>query len=205
MQGTAPFIAIELLIHGTSHRVVHDLESVLYVLLFSCSHFQGPYNDVRDPPLYGGINSIDHPFHIKEWLSATNLSALGHIKFSHMMGHFESHILPYISPYFSPLKKHLIGFRNALLPRVFTLDHTVQPLHTAQEAVHSLAICRNVINVLKNALLDKALIDEAKQGCSVLGKHSIPGDLVITPNGWDAIKVPKTVLSAKPKLSLTPA
>jgi Fungal protein kinase len=63
MQGTTPFIAIKLLIHGSIHRVAHDMESVLYVLLFICSHLEGPCGAIRDPPLYGNTGSADkvHP------------------------------------------------------------------------------------------------------------------------------------------------
>jgi hypothetical protein len=195
MQGTAPFIAIELLIHGTAHRVAHDLESILYVLLFLCSHLQGPSGNVRNPPLYGGAESCLHPSNIKEWLCANNLGTLGHLKFSHMIGHFESHILPHISPYFYPLRPHLSTFRDTLLPRGLN--------SAAKEAVHSLATCQDVIDVFKNALLDKTLIEEAKKARSVLSERSLPGDLVVAPNGWDVIKVPKTLLNAKPKLSPT--
>jgi len=113
-----------------------------------------------------------------------------------MMGHFESHILPHISPYFNPLKKYLIAFRNVLLPKRFLSNRS-------KEAVHSLTTCRRVINVLKAALLDKKLIDEARQSHSVLGKRSVPGDLVVASNGWDVVKVPKTMLTEKPKLSPT--
>ena len=67
MQGTPPFIAIELLIHGSSHCIAHDLEFVLYVLLFICTHFNGPFGEIRDPPLYGNDKNYNHPSSIKEW------------------------------------------------------------------------------------------------------------------------------------------
>ena len=93
VEGTAPFIAIELLIHGTSHCVVHDLESLLYVLLFICTHLDGPSRQIRDPPLYGSDRNSNHPSSMKMWLETNKLSLLGHVKFSHMMSHFDSHIL----------------------------------------------------------------------------------------------------------------
>jgi len=43
-QGTAPFIAIELLIsQGTIyHKAQHDLKSLFYVLIYICTNIQSP-------------------------------------------------------------------------------------------------------------------------------------------------------------------
>jgi hypothetical protein len=190
MQGTAPFIALELLIHGSSHRVAHDLESVLYVLLFICTHLQGPFGEVRDPPLYGDKNS-SHPSAMKHWIQASNLSVLGHMKFSHMMSHFEDVILQKISPYFFPLKDHIRAFWKALIPE------REQMASNGKLVVHSVATGQDIINVFKDALQDKDLIRAHKSSLSVLGKRSAPGDLVVGSNGWDATKVPRTIQNAK--------
>ena len=119
MQGTAPFIAIELLIHGSPHRTAHDLESILYVLLFICTHLKGPSCQVRDPPLYGGDNKSIHPSSMKQWFTESHLATLGHLKFSHMMSHFNTFILSFIlstiSPYFFLLKNYIGNFWKALI------------------------------------------------------------------------------------------
>ncbi|KAG6905924.1 hypothetical protein DXG01_016914 [Tephrocybe rancida] len=40
--GTAPFMAIDLLFHGASHKVRYDLESLFYVLLYVCTNWERP-------------------------------------------------------------------------------------------------------------------------------------------------------------------
>ena len=204
MQGTPPFIALELLIHGSLHRVAHDLESVLYVLLFVCTHLNGPYGEKRDPPLYGGIrnDSKTHPSCMKAWLNPQNkdsLQDLGYMKYGHMMGYFESEILKHISPYFHPLKHHIKAFWNTLIPpetRVLAASGNDE-----KRAIHSLATPGNIINVFKVALLDDRLIEDAKAARKDHNKRSHPGDLVADSNCWDTVKLPSA--SKKPKLAVT--
>lgn len=193
MQGTAPFIAIELLIHGSPHRTAHDLESILYVLLFICTHLKGPGCQVRDPPLYGGDNKSIHPSSMKQWFAASHLATLGHLKFSHMMSHFDTFILSAISPYFFPLKDYIGNFWKALIPERESITSD------GERVVHSKATPQDIINVLKAALLDTELISEHKS-TSVLGKRSVPGDLV-SDSSWDPVKAPKNLRLANPKVS----
>ena len=70
-------------------------------------------------------------------------------------------------------------------------------------ATHSSATCHLVISIFKSALEDKSLIEEAKQSSAILGKCSHPGDLVSAKNGWDAVKVTKSLLSTEPKMNPT--
>jgi hypothetical protein len=187
LQGTAPFIAIELLIYAAEHRVVHDLESLFYVLLFICTHLQGTNGQLADPPLYGNTKEHGNLSALASWLKMDDLPTLGHLKFSHMVGHFESHVLPYISPYFHPLTNHLAAFWKALIPVGMSSQGS-------REAVRSASTCQDIIQVIQTALLDQTLIEEARKvSCdSVLGKRSCPGELVVAKNGWDAVKLPKT-------------
>jgi hypothetical protein len=122
-----------------------------------------------------------------------DLPTLGHLKFSHIIAHFESHVLQYISGYFHPLKNHLIAIWKALFPRSSGL---------ARDAVKSDSTCEEIIQVIKMALLDQTLIEEAKMGTggSVLGKRTRPGDLVIDETGWDPVK-PSRMRTMQPKLS----
>jgi hypothetical protein len=118
---------------------------------------------------------------MKEWFNTTiGLSALGHLKFSHITGHFETHVLQGISPYFAPLKKHLSAFLHVLFP---------QRPSIGRQAVHSLATPENIIDVLKDALLDKKLIKHARKQEIVLGKRSRPGEL--TMHNWGSVKMRK--------------
>lgn len=195
---------MELLIYGIPHRVAHDLESLFYVLLFICTHLNGPHNTVRDPPLYGkgvkcehaGGVGCKHPSPIKNWMCTTDPKSLGHMKFSHMIGHFEILILPNISPYFKPLTPHLSSLWKVLFPQRLTAPSV------GQEATHSPATCLDVINIFKSVLEDKSLIEQAKN-TSVLGKRSSPGDHVANTNDWDAVKVSRNLLTVEPGMKPT--
>jgi Fungal protein kinase len=199
LQGTAPFIALELLIHGSSHRVAHDLESLLYVLLFICTHLSGPFRKIRDPPLYGSDkkNLGQHPSGMKLWFEQNNLQALGLLKFSHMMSYFEKEIVKKFSPYFEPLQVYIIDFWKALIPE---RESTASD---GRRVVHSTSTPKDVINVLKAALRDKNLIKQHASVPSVLGKRSAPGDLVGI-GGWDPAEVSINPPTANPNLAPAP-
>lgn len=157
------------------------MESLFYVILFICTHLQGPHCQVADTPLYGSANS---PSVLKDWLTANNFTVLGHLKYSHIVAHFDS-VLEHISPYFAPLKSHLSAYRKVLFPPA--------PSDDGKVAAHSNVSFEDIFTVLKGALLDEVVIEQAKQvPCdSVLGKRSRarPGELIISGNGWDAVKV----------------
>ena len=181
---------MELLMFGVPHRVVHDLESVFFVLLFICTHFDGPYNTIWDPPLYGPMGK-EHPSPMKHWLTVNTFSVLGHLKYSHMSCHFKEVILPHISPYFEPLKLYLKALWGVLHPQQTTF------LPVGRSGSHSQATAKSIINVFKLALQDKHLINEAQHSASTLSKCSLPSDLVST--GWDVVWVLKKALADKPQ------
>lgn len=200
MQGTAPFIAIELLIHGSTHRVSHDLESVLYVLLFICTHLEGPRRKVANPPLYGGDKKSHHRSSMRLWVETSNFTALGHTKFSHMISHFDD-ILSSISPYFYPLKEHIKDFWKTLIPQRENMASD------GKRVVHSTATPQDIINVLKAALEDEKLISahRSPEAMTVLGKRAVPGDLVAARTGWDPAKASRRLRTADPKLTPRPS
>ena len=182
---------MEILLYGTPHRVVHDLESVFYVLLFICTHLKGPQNDISDPPLFGNNNDeLKHPSPMREWLQQTSFSVLGHLKYSHMAHHFELLILPHISPYFNPLKPHLRRLWHALHPQI--TDNV--PL--GRDGSHSTASPMDVINVFKEALQDPVLVDGARSTKTTLGKRAKPGDP--SQNPWYPAETDQRLLTDDP-------
>jgi hypothetical protein len=202
LQGTLPFIAIELLISGVPHRVAHDLESIIYVLLFIASHLDAPHNSVRNPPLYnvgerkGQHGGNRHPSSMREWFGPNHGSSesLGGLKLGHMIVLFETHILSGISPYFKPISPYIAKLWHEILP------------DRSKPGISSNVTCMDIIKVFKTALLDPALIDEAKKvklDPTVLGKRARPGDLVTAPNGWDVVSVAKRTLNAKAQLQMS--
>ncbi|KAF8336054.1 hypothetical protein F5887DRAFT_1078905 [Amanita rubescens] len=181
--GTAPFIAVELLLFALPHRVVHDLESIFFVLLFICTHLEGPSGTVRSPPLYGPPGKQSHPSRMRYWFAATNLVMLGDVKSNHMFLYFEEFILRHISPYFQPLVSYIKQFWIAL--------------HPQNDTCHSTATGHDIVNVFKSALQDKELILQAQQSHNSLGKRAHPGDRAQTETRWDAVKPSKMELRSK--------
>jgi hypothetical protein len=189
---------MELLRYSIPHRVAHDLESLVYVLLFLCSHLKGPGKDVRDPPLYGGGQNSLHPSGIQQWIRTRNPKTLGDVKYSNMIGHFDEDILPHISPYFSPLEPYISRLWNILFPGRLT-NTTV-----GKNPTHSTATCREVIDIFKSALGDEKLLMEARNPPVSLGKRSRPGDLIPARNGWDAVEPTEKHFTAELKETSAP-
>jgi hypothetical protein len=179
-------MAIELLLYAPLHRAIHDAESLVYVLLFLCSHLDGP-GSVGDPPLFG--SGSKHPSGISSWLSANSLNMLGHAKFSQMTAHINVDILPHLSTYFKPLSPHIFKLWTTLFPSTSILPKD-------SDASHSVATLRDLINTFKEILLDKDLITKASAAGSVR-KRSHPGELIISGNGWDAIPASKKQMTVK--------
>lgn len=179
---------MELLNSSIPHRVAHDLESLLYVLVFICTHLRGPGNDVGDPPIYGGKKDSKHESGIREWMQIRDPKMLGYVKFKHILVDFQDRIVGQISPYFKPLSHHISNFQQVLFPT---------GLSAGKEAEKSAATCLDVINVFKSVFKDEDLIKAAQQPNSNLGKRSRPGDLI--SDGWDVVKIPNKLLTAEPK------
>jgi hypothetical protein len=161
------------------------------VLLFLCTHLQGPRNAIGDPPLYGGADSSKHKSGIQQWIHTKDPKTLGNMKFTHMIALFEEDILPCISPYFKPITPFISGLWNILFPQRLTKP-TV-----GKESMQSPATCLDVINIFKSVLRDKNLQEEAKNPSTILGKRSRPGELI--SNGWDAVEPTKKLLTAEAK------
>ena len=178
-------MAIELLLYAPPHRAIHDAESLIYVLLFLCTHLSGP-GEVHDPPVFGPGRS-DHRSGIRHWLNVSDLNVLGHTKFSQMNFH-TTDIFGHLSPYFTSLIPHFSTLWGALFP--------LEPRKgTARE--HSSVTLHDLINAFKTVLKDQSLIDKARAAMpDNLRKRSHPGELVISGNGWDAIPAPKKQMVA---------
>jgi hypothetical protein len=183
-------MAIELLLYAPHHRAIHDAESLIYVLIFLCTHLSGP-GQVNDPPVFGSgskHSGSKHPSGITHWMDVTDLDQLGHIKSSQMLLNLKPIILNHLSSYFKPLAPHIYKLWTVLFPPASGLSSP------STNPGHSKATLRQFINALKTVLLDKSLIDSTRQNLepdseSDTGnrrKRSRPGELIISEsNGWD--------------------
>ena len=150
---------------------------------------------IRDTPLYGNGKNNNHPSSIKDWFetqTVNKLETLGHLKYSHMMGHFKTHIINHISPYFNPLKNYMREIWNILIPSELKLC-------SGLKSVRSTATPQDIVQVFTAALRDDQLIKDAKVASSLCNKRSLPGELIIDSNCWDAVTSP--IVSKKPKLT----
>lgn len=100
-QGTAPFMAIELLLRKSKlrHAAHHDLESLFFVLIYICTNLSGP-DAVRTREELKVHSSIP----LCEWFNVSaSLRQIGTYK-AGALCQFDESILKCFAPYFDDLK-----------------------------------------------------------------------------------------------------
>jgi hypothetical protein len=135
-QGTPPYMAIEALL-GTNttfiHKPQHDLESILYIILYMCTFVWGP-----GLPLY----KLDIPpaSPLRTWFNNDRITEIGLRKLIHLQC-YDIAILPNFTPYwrdFAPFVKHLILACfpvDARLPSKFRYEWALRILEKAYNSV----------------------------------------------------------------------
>ena len=101
-------MAIEVLLGANQsfvHKPQHDLESILYIILYICTFVQGPGLPLYEP------NTHRHPSPpIRSWFSSSGIKEIGFRKMTHLDS-YEVAILPNFTPYwhdFAPFVESLI-------------------------------------------------------------------------------------------------
>ena len=132
-QGTPPYMAIEALLETNPtfiHQPRHDLESILYIILYICTFFPGPGLPCKTtvfPPL-------------RTWFSNDRIREIGYRKVAHLQC-YDIAILPNFTPYwcdFAPFVKDLIIACfpvNARLPSELQYERALRILEKAYSAV----------------------------------------------------------------------
>jgi protein kinase-like protein len=120
LQGTPPFMAIEILLErGTTfrHHIRHDLESVLYVIIWICSHMEGPEIERLD-----AANLI-----IRRWSNMeSDLRTLGHTKLAHIQDAPRT-ILPEFTTYWDDFKPFVLNLIRAFFPANASEPNSIDP------------------------------------------------------------------------------
>jgi len=136
-QGTPPYMAIEALLETNTaftHKPQHDLESMLYIILYICTFVWGP-----GLPLY----KLDIPptsLPLRTWFSNDRIREIGYRKLAHLQC-YDLAILPNFTPYwrdFTPFVKDLIVACfpvNARLPSELQYELALRILGKAYDAV----------------------------------------------------------------------
>ncbi|KAJ7628532.1 hypothetical protein FB45DRAFT_39871 [Roridomyces roridus] len=106
--GTVPFMAVEVLLRGDqlqAHEAKHDLESMLYVLIWLCLYYAGPGNierqnfDIRHSPLVG-------------WIEGSFIS-MGLAKSGTLRDAYGWQLcLDQFAPYFAPIKQCITEWKE---------------------------------------------------------------------------------------------
>lgn len=134
--GTPPFMAIEALVNidkPFQNSPCHDLESLLYVILYLCTYTTGPGQRRRDSPC-----SITIP--LGHWFRKEYVKEIGRTKIGHMTT-AEDAIIPKFDNYWSdfvPFVRELIKTCfpiNPSLPNQFTHANVLAILERAIAAV----------------------------------------------------------------------
>lgn len=118
------------------HKPQHDLESILYIILYLCTLVRGP-----GLPLYElDATNPGIPPPISTWFCSNSAREIGYRKLAHLEG-YDTAILPYFTPYwcdFIPFVKGLITTCFSLKPRApntFQYDQALQILKAAYDYV----------------------------------------------------------------------
>ena len=112
------------------HKPQHDLESILYIILYICTLVRGP-----GLPLYElDTTHPGMPPPISTWFCSNSVREIGYRKLAHLED-YSAAILPYFTPYwcdFTPFVKDLI---TACVPNTFQYDEALRILKAAYNCV----------------------------------------------------------------------
>ncbi|KAJ7883300.1 hypothetical protein B0H13DRAFT_1721285 [Mycena leptocephala] len=126
--GTLPFMAIDILADGEglpAHEPKHDLESLLYVLIWVCVHYAGPGDVERQ-------NFNIHNSPLRHWVKGDDYTAIGLVKDSAMRNtkFWKRNVLDSFAPYFEPLKPCASSWRQLFLEENLDYDPLLKMLHS---------------------------------------------------------------------------
>ncbi|KAJ7165000.1 hypothetical protein C8R46DRAFT_1097851 [Mycena filopes] len=131
--GTLPFMAVDVLVFGgelPEHEPHHDLESLLYVLLWVCVHYAGP-NDVERQNFDVRTSGLKH------WVSGTSYEGIGMSKGYVMKDDalWVRDVLKTFAPYFEPLKPCVSAWRKLFVDKALTYPAVIAVLQAAFAAL----------------------------------------------------------------------
>ena len=136
-QGTPPYMAIEALLETNPafiHKPQHDLESILYIILYICTFVRGP------GLLLYNLNMPSALPPLRTWFSNNRIREIGYRKLAHLQC-YDIAILPNFTPYwhdFAPFVEDMIIACfpvNAWLPSELQYERVLTILKKAYSAV----------------------------------------------------------------------
>lgn len=113
-------MAIDIMLSGgrnVQHDLRHDLESVLYVIIWVCVSMEGPGMEIEP----------DEDLFIHKWGNIEkSLQELGHIKLAHV-GDYQRVILPKFTPYWEDFKPFMQRLFSTFWPAKEVAPNSITP------------------------------------------------------------------------------
>jgi hypothetical protein len=178
-QGTPPFMALEIMLQSGKdfcHNLRHDLESLLYVIIWMCNHMLAPGVE--------RMNEDRQRLHIRKWCDMEKtLQHLGHTKLAHIVD-AERIIFEDFTPYWEDFKPFV---RNLLVK--FFPSSPAHPNKITPEDM--LAILNEARSVVKepHAPRDSILSDHPSE--SVTRRYATLVGTKQDRLGQDSVSIPK--------------
>ncbi|KAJ7747934.1 hypothetical protein DFH07DRAFT_830621 [Mycena maculata] len=126
--GTLPFMAVDVLCDGgnlPAHEPRHDLESMLYVLIWICVHYAGPLNVERQ-----NFNIVDSE--LRDWVSGSSYEGIGKMKDAALRNpKFWDRVLGEFAPYFEQLKPCVSAWKQLYVDENLAYDAVLDVLRSA--------------------------------------------------------------------------
>jgi hypothetical protein len=177
IQGTPPFMALEIMLKsGQSfcHNLHHDLESILYVIIWVCTHMTGVTSEHED---------LDN-LYVCQWCGDLDvgLRQLGLVKLSYVAA-AKLTILTQFAEYWNIMKPFILDLITAFFPlgpaepNEITLDKMLTILQRVREdiLVFESDIKNNLVQDVKTLSSHYAMLENGKQ-------HRLGQDAVMVPN-----------------------
>ncbi|KAG6840910.1 hypothetical protein C0991_003252 [Blastosporella zonata] len=157
--GTAPFMAIPVLIHALEHQPGFDLESLVYVMIYFCTHYSqlGP-TLIRQ---HGLFDKDDRYAPIASWfLGVGNFQDLGNMKIGQMHFSLEHQVLSYLSPFFHLIRPIIRKLWVILYPSFTSPNNADDPSSFIKQMEKEMVPANNYdkfIIALENAIISKEI------------------------------------------------
>ncbi|KAJ6499653.1 hypothetical protein C8R47DRAFT_295054 [Mycena vitilis] len=137
--GTLPFMAVEVLYakggKAIAHQPRHDLESLLYVLVWVCVLYAGPGDVERQ-------NWDLQASSLSQWVSGSDYRTIGMLKDSAMRNvvFWEDEVLGAFAPYFAPLKPCVSAWKDLYVAENLTYEAVLGVLRNGLDSLDDMEV-----------------------------------------------------------------
>jgi hypothetical protein len=183
-QGTLPFIAVSLLLgeDGVEHEARHDLESIFYVIIWTCITLSGPRAQHRDIAI--------HDTRLAKWMNGFDDEQCGENKCGQIgLQTTFDRLLQEFHPYFEPLKDLVRRLRENFLTGLEWKNHASYEsfLGTLKETRDRLPETEDVNQIYTDTLAEK-IAAKAAQAAKEKKEISASGGSSMNTQGSESLQ-----------------